>query len=349
LCIHIALTDITEESTASKVKGVDAWLASSQWHVPAGARFEAVKVVTQVDDVCGSQWPTAALLAQDFPESVPPVLQWVQRCINAEGMSGVLSPQWASFWRVLDRLSSEQDVEVSMPDPIDSLQAAGRGTTSFRMSLLPPHITGSNRAMNSLHFVADRIRAKRHAHCNSVFMGLVNVYAEERARQRLSGVLQVVDVGAHLGDCCLWAISRWSGSVVRCQAVERDDAAAAAIERSVQLGGLQGLVTVHRNTMGDFACPADGVVLPGHEASLDCLLAKLPIIDIIKVHTGGGSELKILAGLNNILHSRRVGVVMIRSVETKPAEIQALVEERGWPYTWRMSLTGRDILLQLVQ
>jgi len=348
LCIHLALTDVSDESIQSKVNGVDAWLASSQWHVPPGARFEAVKAVTQVDDVCGSHWPTAALIAQEFPESMPPVLQWVQRCLAAEGMAGVLTPQWASFWRVLDRLSSEQDVEVSMPDPIDSVQQAGI-LTNFRMSLLPPHITGSTRAMSSLHYVADRIRAKRHAHCNSVFMGLVNLYAEEKQRQKLSGVLQVVDVGAHLGDCCLWAIARWSGSVLRCQAVERDDTAAAAIERSVSLGGLQGLVSVHRHTVGDFACPADGVVLPGSEVSLDCLLAKLPVIDIIKIHTGGGAELKILAGLSNILHSRRVGVVMVRSTETKPAAIQAFVAEKGWPYSWRLSLTGRDVLLQLVQ
>merc|ERR1711972_1066533 len=110
------------------------------------------------------------------------------------------------------------------------------------MSLLPPHIQSSEASSESYRFVADRVRAFRTPHCNSVFMGVVHTTALARERDKLSRDMFLVDVGAHLGDCCLWAIARWPW--VKCTAIERNPDVAANIQRSISLGNLADRVDV---------------------------------------------------------------------------------------------------------
>ena len=109
------------------------------------------------------------------------------------------------------------------------------------MSLLPPHILGANLSDNTFWFLGDRIRAFRRGHCNPLFRVALEKFAAHRDKHSVP--LVTWDVGAHLGDCCLWAAARYWKSNAKCVAFERDVGAAAAIRRSVVKNNFQEFVT----------------------------------------------------------------------------------------------------------
>ena len=129
------------------------------------------------------------------------------------------------------------------------------------------------------------------------------------------------------------------------------------------LNGLEGVVEVRNESVGTGrggACPAAGAPrwtgLQGsadlHMAELaaalplDCFIRPLKYVDIVKVHVGHGGELAVLEGLLESLHTRRVGIVIVRS--TAPlAEFEAFAARHGLEYIVRGILNdkGRDALL----
>mmetsp|Transcript_129547 Transcript_129547/g.414284 ORF Transcript_129547/g.414284 Transcript_129547/m.414284 type:complete len:217 (-) Transcript_129547:57-707(-) len=209
------------------------------------------------------------------------------------------------------------------------------------MALQPPHVRSSQRSADATRFVADRIRARRAPHCHPMFQGVVNAAVQGSAQWR--PFLRIVDVGAHLGDCCLWAAARWGLGAVRCLSVERDPSAAAAIRRSIALGGVAAALEAREVSV----CSEVAEECTGSEPSLECLLAPLGFVDVLKIHVGGRAELAILRSLLATLRARKVGLVFLRTATFPVEDVEAFVALHTLPYSLQSLRLGQDTILRL--
>merc|ERR1740121_3255501 len=113
-------------------------------------------------------------------------------------------------------------------------------------------------------------------------------------------MLHIIDVGAHIGDCCLWAAARFrqaEGVGVRCLAVETEAQTAAVIRHSVWLNHWEDSVEVLLRAVGgaEVGCPQTREPLEMPTRG-DCLVEKFGHADMISIFTGGGFESAILEG-----------------------------------------------------
>ncbi|CAE7252718.1 YPTC1, partial [Symbiodinium pilosum] len=178
--------------------------------------------------------------------------------MHCKFLTSLLEPPWAVVWRGLDRLVSARDVRVSVsPDRQSSRTHFSKATrellarlseeVTFPMSLHPPHISWSQTAAEEYWFLSDRIRMQGIPHCNDAFMDLMETFDFHRIMRQSSWPTRFVDIGAHLGDCSLWAAARWGrgGGGLQGLAVEHREANAAAIRRAAKMAGLtQGVLRV---------------------------------------------------------------------------------------------------------
>ncbi|CAJ1369189.1 unnamed protein product, partial [Effrenium voratum] len=63
-----------------------------------------------------------------------------------------------------------------------------------------------------------------------------------RSIKQIASPMRLVDIGAHLGDCVLWAAARWSDA--RILAVEMRADNAGHLRRAAQLGGHEGRLEI---------------------------------------------------------------------------------------------------------
>lgn len=252
----------------------------------------------------------------------------------------MLGRHWAPVWQGLDRLGSSRTVVVTSRDPVSPRAGLDVQTVGFRMSLLPPHIRGSRRSEAATRFVADRVRARARPHCNPAFQALAHAFASTHAQE----VLTLVDVGAHLGDCCLWAAARFGQRRVKCIAFERDPDAAAALRQSVMLASLEGTVEVHARGVGPRATNCSEARVA---ASLDCILGGFGRVDIVKIHVGYGAELLILTGLLDSLRLGKVALCLVRTTVVPIAHVEAFLQRHRLPYLVQPGREGKDVALHL--
>eukprot|EP00747_Dinoflagellata_sp_TGD_P089172 gnl/TRDRNA2_/TRDRNA2_164232_c1_seq1.p1 gnl/TRDRNA2_/TRDRNA2_164232_c1~~gnl/TRDRNA2_/TRDRNA2_164232_c1_seq1.p1 ORF type:complete len:231 (+),score=26.84 gnl/TRDRNA2_/TRDRNA2_164232_c1_seq1:97-789(+) len=215
------------------------------------------------------------------------------------------------------------------------------------MSLLPPHIRGLPAAEDHYWFLADRIRARNLPHCNRIFkVTLQSLMAALKSAPNPRGLF-IVDVGAHLGDCCLWAAAQWGPQWVRCHAFERNKLTAEHIARSVDMNGLSRAIAVHTQTIGNWLPAASS----GRNCSvqvdpmpLDCFLQDCQQVDIVSIYVGGMEE-AILEGTLQSLKSAKIGYLLVRSKVMTTREIRAFIAKYDLPYVVGSVREGRDTLI----
>lgn len=318
------------------------WLATSEWDLPLRLRAAAAgrPGPTKMVGACRPGLAAASVSMAAPGSALAAALPWVSSCVDATGAVGVLSPAWAALWRGLDRLCSPRVADVTCRDPFGTQHGLGVETVAFRIALLPPHIRGSERSEAATRFLADRIRARGEPHCNPIFRTTVSVVAEVHPGRDMN----MVDVGAHLGDCCLWAAARW-GPRARCVSVEANEDAAAAIDRSIELGSFAPSLEVQARMAG----PAEAGCGNGSSTAvaMDCLLSEVPNVDVVKIHTGGAAEFDVLRGLVGSLRAGKVGVCVVRTTAIALSRVEAFVRSHALPYHVSQARDGRDTILRL--
>lgn len=320
----------------------DSWLATYHWDIPRSLQSLArLQMSTGVEFVCSPEAAVAAAAAAPNAASALAAVRFrVQMCREAQGLLPLLRPSWSRVWHGLDRLGSLQEVNL-----LDTGANSGSyAEVPFQMSLLPPHIRGANLSESAFWFLGDRIRAKRSSHCNPIFkVALEVVFQVGTARE---ANITVFDVGAHLGDCCLWAGQRFKARGILCVAFERDLGAAQAIRRSIRLGNLgpsvqvrEGEVASSQQTSSQQTCRSVG------PNSLDCAAATLNYVDLVKIHIGFKLELGILEGFVQTFAARKVGVCLVRATEIAMGELHSFVERHQLKYTLVPVRQGHDVAL----
>lgn len=234
-------------------------------------------------------------------------------------------------------------MNVTSTDPFSKVHGWTMEAATFQMRLLPPHIHHAPAADYAGWFIADRIRAFRRPHCNPLFRAMTDVVAETYPNR----IVSVMDVGSHLGDCCLWATARWGTERMHCLSLERDKDIASAIRRSVELNGFEEVAEVRSRTLGahrggPLQCSDEHESIP-----LDCFMVRVPSIDMVKIHTGGGFELTILGGFVNALKQGKVGILLLRTTAVPREKIEAFIAEHNLPYNIRQHRESRDTVLHL--
>lgn len=229
----------------------------------------------------------------------------IQACWFDSGWKAMLRPTWVSIWRGLDRLSSWRTADI--------IQEELPPAVKFKMSLFPPHIAGSSTSEESFRFVADFIRASSQSHCHPLFLELADhILGSARLRQRRP---LVVDIGAHLGDCCLWAAERWKISGLHCHAFDCNPDAVAVMRHSIKLNGFSDRIFVHERNVGSGQVGCTPGAAPSNTSlpPLDALLQDLGHVDLLKVHTGGRGELHIVNDVLFALRAGRITALCLRS------------------------------------
>eukprot|EP00929_Paragymnodinium_shiwhaense_P001361 TRINITY_DN101590_c0_g1_i1.p1 TRINITY_DN101590_c0_g1~~TRINITY_DN101590_c0_g1_i1.p1 ORF type:complete len:547 (-),score=106.93 TRINITY_DN101590_c0_g1_i1:443-2083(-) len=333
--------EMSVETTKTVLALWDDWLASGAWDLPEALRRVAGLFMNEALDPC---LPTSAAVATALG-GLNSAAVMIQDCITVEGVRSLLARQWASIWRGLDRLSSFRAIDVIVDKDFPE--------KAFRMHLLPPHIHGSQRSYASFRFLADRIRVKGSPHCNPTFKEIaLHLLKADRARGGTMATtpLVIADVGAHLADCCLWALGRLESdeAPTMCHAFERDEDAVAAIRRTIDRNGLQDRLKLHSVSIEGASaehCGEEGSWGNSSASSLDCVFVGWPQVDLLKVHVDGGRELWVLEGLRRTLAQGNVRVCLVRSTVLQPQTVRAFLIDHRLPYIFGTADGGKNTLL----
>lgn len=335
----------------------DQWLDSGDWlPSPEQKALAEAEVLEPHKDVCSVDFHAALItigMVMDGGglEAVFYVLDpWIWRCLLTKGVLAFLQPAWIPIWLGLDRLLAPRSVEVTHrfqgPDTrlpsgfgsrigLEKIQSEAR----FTMELLPPHIRGNALAERGFWFLADRIRISRQPHCNAFFITLAEAIAASS-----SEVLNFVEVGAHLGDCCLWATARFQRTrTIRCLAVESEVLNTAAIQKSIVDGQFQDSMEVVRTTvvqsMSSRCPPPEAESLP-KEMTLDCILGRWDgranLVSLFLGNIGGSNEMSALLGALGTLKksqpAHQPDVLLLRTTCVAVDEFSSFIERYDLPY-----------------
>jgi len=267
----------------------------------------------------------------------------------------ILTKPWATLWRGLDRLAAARDVTVSVTLADEKrihlsqrsrmLLLKNNVPVTFPMSLHPPHILGLVDAEDAYWFLADRVRASGLPHCNPAFQYVAEMLDFHRTVKGGQWVIHLVDIGAHLGDCCLWAATRWSKGV-RVLAVEMRKDNSASIRRASQLAQHpEGVLEVQAlQVVAEAKCNQE-------VSTVDCILdqwaSKLLEVHLVSLYLGFNLELEALRGALRWLEAGRVQGVLVRSTTTEVKLFHSFVEEHQLPYRVVTLRTDHDLLLVL--
>ncbi|CAE8602416.1 unnamed protein product [Polarella glacialis] len=293
---------------------------------------------------CSAELAAAAILHMD------PWLagRGIASCLDSGDLASLFTPLWVPVWRGLDRLTTLSEVNVT--DVVHLTirgQLQPRSRAAFRMALHPPHIRQSTIAESGYWFLSDRIRATRKSYCKSAFQTTAESMVALRGNEKRR--LVFMDVGSHLGDCCLWAAARL-GHSVRCIAVEMEPSSAALIRRSVALNGFHGEVEIFQGELAGAECPCAPHALSMAPLRGDCLVGGADI-DLLHIHTSVRMELSILEGFLSALREGRIRAAIIRAVRTGEsreaviAVATAFVAKHGLSYEVQAFGRGQDVLL----
>lgn len=268
----------------------------------------------------------------------------IRKCKAARGITALFAPGWASVWRGLDRLTSLRAVHVEAGCCWGTSPDSDRHL-SFHMSLPPPHIKGYLHFETNFVFLGDRIRAWRRNRCKPVFKTLLERIVETRGLQDLT----VFDVGAHMGDCCLWAAARFGRYGLKCTAFERSAGLARVIRRSVDLNGFEGAVEVRRGSVGgakDLCPPLAELDVTTNPVPLDChLFERGRAIDFVHIHVSFQGELNLVEGLLRSLRHGLVGACLVRATEFSLEDFKDFVAKHELPYRVEFARVRYDVLL----
>lgn len=254
-----------------------------------------------------------------------------------EGLVRLVTTPWATLWRGLDRLTAARDGSRI-------LLANNSMPVTFPMSLHPPHILGLPDAEDGYWFLADRIRAFESPHCNPAFQAVAEMLDFHRTLKGSHWPLYLVDIGAHLGDCCLWAASRWpTGANIL--AVEMRQDHAANIRRASKLAQHpEGVLQVRATkVVAEADCNQEEV------STVDCFLDHWAPseVHLVSMYLGNGLELKALHGALKSLRTGRLQGVLVRSTETEVEVFRKFVEEHQLPYRIVTLRVDHDLLFVL--
>jgi len=219
-------------------------------------------------------------------------------------------------------------------------------TTTFKMRLHPPHILGSTPAAEGIWFLSDRIRVYGSSHCNPAFQTSVESLLGTCGDKR---PLLLVEVGAHLGDCCLWAAARLGRDGVRCLAVELQPQSAAAIMSSISLNGFEDVVHVINAAVGgeEGGCAEEPWGGPDASGvmSAACLLKRWGTADLVSLFTVSADQ-KIVEALLDNLRLGNIGMVLTRSIAgATPEGIRTFIARHSLSYSAEVFRGGLDTRL----
>ncbi|CAE8603017.1 unnamed protein product [Polarella glacialis] len=136
----------------------------------------------------------------------------------------VLSLRWPKF-QLLDRLSCSPEVVLRLP--------AAASVRQPKLAVLPLR-----------EKVSDVVRACQMPYCDLDFQELALRAAASASSPTAAGRLRIVEVGANLGDCTVWAAAHFGRRLVRATAVEPVPVIADALRRSVELNGWRDRIEV---------------------------------------------------------------------------------------------------------
>lgn len=345
-----------------------SWLSSGNWSVPnveagesgSGHPCDAETALSAAHAAARGQPITTEFQSWDSLSLAPAAAaqKVVWQCLEEfqdEGLVRLVTTPWATLWRGLDRLTAARDVTVSLKFRMEEarihlsegsriLLANNSMPVTFPMSLHPPHILGLPDAEDGYWFLADRIRAFESPHCNPAFQAVAEMLDFHRTLKGSHWPLYLVDIGAHLGDCCLWAASRWpTGANIL--AVEMRQDHAANIRRASKLAQHpEGVLQVRATkVVAEADCNQEEV------STVDCFLDHWAPseVHLVSMYLGNGLELKALHGALKSLRTGRLQGVLVRSTETEVEVFRKFVEEHQLPYRIVTLRVDHDLLFVL--
>lgn len=206
------------------------------------------------------------------------------------------------LWRALDRFTCSGVINATV------------------VSALPPAkgwlwlFVSRARAADQDLVVSNRIRADRAVHCPREFTAVMERVAQSQQTSR--NKLKVVEVGAHYGDCSLWASAVFSPKV-SCVGVEADPSRWERFQRAKVANRFEDetLVALH----GFVADPLQSsVVHDFQESQYFRFIPRLTVdgiirepVDVLKVHTNGGEHLVLLGARATFARGVRAVVVAV--------------------------------------
>lgn len=221
--------------------------------------------------------------------------QYLRACRNSFHLLELLDPNQAPIFALADRLSLSKYLDFDPGLVGVAPTASGRSVRLF----LPRSLSS-----RSYGWISDQIRADGAPHINAYFLQAVAHRAAALAKyERSRPLLHLVDVGAHLGDACIWAATRYLDQV-RCAAFEPMPELKPLISLSLKYNNLSGVVALASDRLG--------LDIKQGERRLDDVLGYLGFgpIDVLKIHTDG-RELSILrSGIRAVRRSRVVIVAV---------------------------------------
>jgi len=223
--------------------------------------------------------------------------------IRAHRDMRLLLSSWP-LWRALDRFTCSGVINAT----VVSASPPAKGWLWLFVSRA--------RAADQDLVVSNRIRADRAVHCPREFTTLMERVAQSQHPSR--NKLKVVEVGAHYGDCSLWASAVFSPKV-SCVGVEADPSRWERFQRAKVANRFEDdtLLALH----GFVADPLQSSVV--HDPSLQesqyfRFIPRLTVdgiirepVDVLKVHTNGGEHLVLLGARATFARGVRAVVVAI--------------------------------------
>eukprot|EP00913_Durusdinium_trenchii_P018738 g17608.t1 len=251
-----------------------------------------------------------------------------------------MTAQAHEFWKGAENVGMKNDVEIN-----------------YKLSIFPYR-----------ELVSDFVRARQVPYCNESILQLVQALARRLDHSNARSV-QVIEIGANLGDCALWIARRMQAVPglrrIKVIALEAVPAAARRFEESVQLNNLSGIIQVVNVAAGqvsgsvslrakpmssnsytlvnDEGSATDSATVPTR--ALDDLLDGSSQVDLLISHTNG-QELSVLRGATRLLrHSRRL-VVLLQLYGPQSGVIRDPKYDASRPVRW---LANRGFRIWLSQ
>eukprot|EP00747_Dinoflagellata_sp_TGD_P110409 gnl/TRDRNA2_/TRDRNA2_170947_c1_seq4.p1 gnl/TRDRNA2_/TRDRNA2_170947_c1~~gnl/TRDRNA2_/TRDRNA2_170947_c1_seq4.p1 ORF type:complete len:581 (+),score=67.67 gnl/TRDRNA2_/TRDRNA2_170947_c1_seq4:207-1949(+) len=202
----------------------------------------------------------------------------------------LLKSPWP-IWQILDVVGCDGVVNVTV---------GHMGHMPWFWLYVTPHRVGGYDRIISNH-----VRAERRPHCSAEFQHeATEAYESQHTNARR---LLFVEVGAHFGDCMLWAFATF-GPRVRSVGIEATPHRYLLFNKSLAANGVSAdKVAAHLAFVGDSIGSPDQAV---PNLTLDALIAEP--VDVLKIHTVGGED-AVLRGAARLFDVYGVRTVVLHS------------------------------------
>mmetsp|Transcript_27272 Transcript_27272/g.61295 ORF Transcript_27272/g.61295 Transcript_27272/m.61295 type:complete len:638 (+) Transcript_27272:54-1967(+) len=243
------------------------------------------------------------------------------------------------FWRLLDRLSCSEWVEVKTRPLASASSVLSRrlrsASPTFFMHVFPHRVSSDG-------LQSSRTRASRQAYCAKEFQ-----HEFDAMRLRFPGKpLRMVEAGPHLGDCLLWAAARVGcAGALRGTGYDVIHQLVALTRKSILRNGMEECLEARLAALSEAGAASPSSYAGVPSVALDEQLSEVPeFVHVIKVHTNGLEDAILRGGRRQFAEpGRGVGVVVVNSCSAEVLErVVEFLDSLGSP-GYELELRGEPL------